>query len=191
MRKSWFVGILILMCCVALSLPAFARWYPPSSTVIAKPARSVGMVSIGMSRQNVRKALGQPSQVYDFKGSRCDIWCEGGEGGTTDAAWNDLSYIIVDYASDKVVQIVANLPEAVIQGNFSTHSTLSQIRRRFKDIKQSSSFADVDVKAVVYSDQRQGIGFSFTSDTNRLAPSSEPICFIVFKSGRRIRPSWL
>jgi hypothetical protein len=188
MKRSWFAGVLTLMCCAALLSPAFAGWYPPSSTITASPGHNVWTVSIGMSRQNVRKVLGQPSQVEDFRGSKRDLWYEG--GGTSGTAWYDASYIIVDYASGKAVQIVANLPEAVIQANFSTHSTLAQIQRNFKNIKQSGSFTDVDGKAVVYSDQRQGIGFSFGSDTNHVALSSEPTCFIVFKSGRRISPSW-
>ncbi len=139
-----------------------------------------------MSRQSPRKVMG-PRSNYNDHNSKQDMWYE------VDAEGNGMQgyYVVVDYINSKVVQIVANLPNAATPGGFSMHSSLTQIKRNFNGIKRTNSFPNVDVREDVYSSGRLGIGFSFIVNGKFVQSSDSPGCFIVFKPGRRIVPSWI
>jgi len=130
MKNNWLAWILVPMLCVACVKSAHALWYPPNSVVNVTPGHSIWRVSIGMNRRTVRRLLGEPSQVV---GAKEDLWFEVGTG---DAAWNDLSYMIVSYDNGKVGPIAASLPQAVVKSDFSVRSTLSQIESKFRGTKK-------------------------------------------------------
>ncbi|PQV64054.1 hypothetical protein B1R32_10779 [Abditibacterium utsteinense] len=186
MKKSLKI-IFVLACCAIMAIPSFADWREPYKEVaIVRPGKSVGKIAIGMSVKEVRKILGQPTS----KEKNCDSWFERTDDGIP-AMEAGLSFIFVNYVNGKTVQIASSLRRAVTTDNFGMHSTLSQIQSKMKVLKRVASYDVVDVKEIFYSVKSQGIGFSFTSnESGKVVSSDEPTCFIVFKPGRKIIPSW-
>ncbi len=185
MKRIWPKAVLLLLCFVAPSAKSFAEPRDLYEAAVVVPGHSVGRVRLGMSRQSLRKMLGKP---ISSEGTKHDEWWKFVDD--LPAQESGAPFISVDYVGGKVVQIAANVPGLVNHEDFSTNSTLSQIKRKLPGIKRNARYYVVDVQYVFYASINQGIGFSFNTNNGKAAGLARPDCFIVFKPGRHILPSW-
>lgn len=122
------------------------------STIIA--GRSIGRVRLGMSRTEVHRRLGPPSDAQP--------------GGKHDFYQNksNASELVVTYRGSSVVEIFTTSPQFSTPQGITTHSAYAQVRKRYKHLRQSVQEMQ-EVRACIYDDVRHGIAFQFVAPMDR------------------------
>lgn len=167
----------VLGCCLLLIICASSVATAQSFKI--EPGRRAGKITLGVSRQEVHKILGQPSATYSM------------EGGLTADTWmaNTGNDVRIIYRNGQVIQVKVTSASFKTTEGLTTASSLAEVQKHHTRLRKSSHFINDSGGVMVeyYDDVRRGIAFEFTSLDSETR-EFKPYAIVVHLPGQRVIP---
>lgn len=144
------------------------------------PGSRVGKIKIGMSRQAVYTALGNPTGTYTLRarGYKGEYWFSSDNSSTLRVFYDPAG---------RVYQVSVTSSRFSTPERLTTQSSITDIMRHYKNLKVLHLAARGDID--YYDAARQGIAFEFTERVDsRNVSSYEMYAILIHKRGGLVLP---
>lgn len=148
----------------------------PAADSLVTPGVSLGKVKLGMTKADVRKALGKPQDSFKL------------ESKVEGDVWRSKNVVQVFYKGGKVVQVAASGASFQTADSLSGASKAEDINKRFEDVEEVRTEGRQGVKAAYLSDKKSGLAFYYSvpGDTENDSSTWTAEMIIVHKPGEKV-----
>ncbi len=145
------------------------------------PGTGVGIVKLGMQRDQIRKAIGKPDGVYSLPAGIAVDYSQ----------WQDpnITYTIRIFydPSGKAIQIAVRAPVPATADGISLKSSLTEVTNKYPHLRPSLYKAK-DAAIEYYDDLMGGITFEFTRAQSEPESAKRLYAILIHQRGRHLIP---
>jgi hypothetical protein len=149
----------------------------PAADSLVTPGVSLGKIKLGMTKADVRKALGKPQDSFKLEEAKVEA-----------DVWRSKNVVQVFYKGGKVVQVAASGPSFQTSDSLSAKSKAEDINKRFPDLEEVRTEGRQGVKAAYLDEKKSGLAFYYSvpGDTENDTSTWTAEMIIVHKPNEKV-----